>query len=44
MFNVVCEPPEEDTTADCFDIGAASISLVDTLKTKKNIENVDIPS
>lgn len=43
-FTVVCEPPEDDDSADCFDIGVASISLADVIKTKKNIEDISIPS
>ena len=43
VFNVVCEPPEEDDTADCFDIGSATVSLVDILKSKKNLDNVALP-
>ncbi|XP_067934908.1 protein fantom-like [Watersipora subatra] len=43
VFNLVCEPPEEDDDADCFDIGTAFVSLVDALKAKKDITEANIP-
>jgi len=41
-FTVVCEPPETDDSAECFDIGIAYVSLPDILKSGKNLTDANI--
>ena len=40
---VVCEPLEEDETADCFDVGITSVSLPDILEKGANIVDANLP-
>ncbi len=43
-FTVVSEPPEDMEDGDCEDVGFATVSVRDILRTGRDVVDLDVPS